>query len=130
MQAHISYNIYNVSHTCNGKVATLIMKCTLYIRYRTSNHNLPVEVGRYITPINLERNDRKCELCNVSDIGDEYHYMLICNYFAIDRKKFIPSQFYVKPSVDKFCQLMKSQKKSLLINIAKMCKVIFEKFKE
>ena len=56
--------------------------------------------------------------------------MLICNYFAIDRKKFIPSQFYVKPSVDKFCQLMKSQKKSLLINIAKMCKVIFEKFKE
>ena len=56
--------------------------------------------------------------------------MLICNYFAIDRKKFIPSQFYIKPSVDKFCQLMKSQKKSLLINIAKMCKVIFEKFKE
>ena len=66
----------------------------------------------------------------MSDIGDEYHYMLICNYFAIDRKKFIPFQFYIKPSVDKFCQLMKSQKKSLLINIAKMCKVIFEKFKE
>ena len=41
------------------------LKCTL-IRYRTSNHNLPVEVGRYI---NLERNDRKCELCNVSDMN-------------------------------------------------------------
>ena len=65
--------------------------------------------------------DRKCELCNVSDIGDEYHYMLICNYFVIDRKKLIPSQFYINPIVDKFCQLMKSQKKSLLISVAKMC---------
>ena len=44
------------------------LKSTL-IRYRTSNHRLPIEVGRYV---NLERNDRKCELCNVNDIGDEY----------------------------------------------------------
>ena len=104
------------------------MKCTL-IRYITSNHKLPVEVGRYI---NLERNDRKCELCNVSDIGDEY-YMLIYYYFVIDRKKFIPSQpsqFYINSSVDKCCQLIKSEKKSLLISITKMCKVIFEKFKD
>ena len=31
---------------------------------------------------------------------------------------------------DELCQLMKSQKKSVLISIAKMRKVIFEKFKD
>ena len=80
------------------------LKSTL-IRYRTSNHKLPIEVGRYV---NLERKDRKCELCNVNDIGDEFHYLLVCIYFDSDRKK--------------FCQLMKSHKKSLFIEFLKCVK--------
>ena len=31
------------------------------IRFRTSNHNLPIELGRYV---NIDREERRCTLCN------------------------------------------------------------------
>ena len=46
--------------------------CVKYIRFRTRNHRLPVEVGRWRS---IPLSDRKCNLCN-KDIGDEYHYLL------------------------------------------------------
>ena len=44
------------------------------IRFRTSNHNLPIELGRYV---NIDREERWCTLCNTGDIGDEYHNFCI-----------------------------------------------------
>ena len=57
------------------------------IRFRTSNHRLPIEVGRYH---NIERKDRVYTLCSSNDIGDEYHYLAICPYFYANRLQFIP----------------------------------------
>ena len=34
---------------------------------------LIIEKGRYE---NIERNDRKCTLCNMNEIEDEYHFIL------------------------------------------------------
>ena len=45
------------------------------IRFRTSNHRLPIETGRYN---NTDRPDRICTLCHSHDIGDEYHYLITC----------------------------------------------------
>ena len=39
------------------------------ISFRTRNHRLPVETGRWY---GIEHNNRKCNLCN-TDIGDEHH---------------------------------------------------------
>ena len=50
------------------------------IRFRTSNHKLPIETGRYL---NTLRENRLCTLCLANDIGDEYHYMFICEFFNI-----------------------------------------------
>ena len=44
------------------------------LRFRTRNHKLPIEVGRWRR---IPRENRKCHLCNL-DIGDEYHYLLVC----------------------------------------------------
>ena len=46
--------------------------CRTFIRFRTRNHKLLVETGRWRS---IVLNERKCPLCQ-SDIGDEYHYLL------------------------------------------------------
>ena len=42
------------------------------IKFKTSNHKLPIETGRYD---NTERKDIILILCSVKDIGDEYNYL-------------------------------------------------------
>ncbi len=54
------------------------------VKFRTSNHKLPIETGRWN---GIERSERKCNLCNLKDIGDEFHYLLICPFLAESRKK-------------------------------------------
>ena len=50
------------------------------LKFRTSNHYLPVETGRW-NKIPLE--DRICTLCNENDIADQFHYLLKCQLLII-----------------------------------------------
>ena len=59
------------------------------IKFRTNNHKLPIEVGRWL---NNEIGERACNLCNNS-IGDEYHYI---------RKTLIPAKYAQRHNVNKF----------------------------
>lgn len=43
----------------------------ILVKFRTCNHRLPIEKGRWK---NVERNNRICNLCNNSSIGDEFHF--------------------------------------------------------
>ena len=52
------------------------------IKYRTSNHRLPVKTGRWD---NIQLNGPKCQICPTDDIGDEYHYLFTCYFFKSDR---------------------------------------------
>ena len=58
-----------------------------FCRFRTSNHRLPIEVGRWT---NIERHNRLCQLCQSCEIGDEFHYVLQCPNFLTERKIIIP----------------------------------------
>ena len=51
------------------------------IKFRTSNYKLPVEIGRWN---NTPFGERKCPLCNLNDIGDDFHYLLKCSFFETD----------------------------------------------
>ena len=62
------------------------MRKTL-IDYRLCNNKLPIETGRWA---NVDRNLRKCKLCNYGTIGDEFHYLMACCFFDFDRKIFLP----------------------------------------
>ena len=44
-------------------------------KFRLSAHSLNIEKGRYN---NTNRRDRICNLCNSSDIEDEFHFILKC----------------------------------------------------
>ena len=66
------------------------------LKFRLSNHRLPVETGRWE---NTPLEDRKCTLCSKHDIGDEYHYLFVCDHFISDRKKYLSSYFYQIPNI-------------------------------
>ena len=46
-------------------------------KFRVSAHLLPIEKGRHQ---GVPRNERLCNFC-ADDIGDEYHYLMICPQF-------------------------------------------------
>ena len=51
-------------------------------KFRTCNHKLSVEKGRYN---NVERYMRYCDICNQDMLGDEYHLLLECKNTDIKR---------------------------------------------
>ena len=76
---------------------------TNLIRYRTANHYLPIETGRWN---NIPLENRLCTLCEINDIGDEYHYLLVCNVFTETRKQLLKPYYYVRPNTLKYKELM------------------------
>lgn len=76
--------------------------CKIYIRFRTRNHKLPVETGRWK---GIQLFERKCTLCD-GDLGDEYHYLLVCDHFKEERQKYLKPYYYNRNNTLKFNQLM------------------------
>ena len=56
------------------------------IHFRSDNHRLPIETGRWN---NVELEDRKWNLCDMNTIGDEFHCLIECPFFTDERKKYI-----------------------------------------
>lgn len=95
----------------------------LLLKFRTRNHRLPIETGRWS---GIPLSDRKCTLCS-NDIGDEYHYILCCNYFLAERKQFIKPYYFRRPNVLKYRDLMNTENKMQLINLCKFLRILFSK---
>ena len=88
----------------------------------TSNGVCFLLIGRHRI---IVREDRKCTLCRLNDIEDEYHFTLICPIYYDLRKEYLQKYFYVKPSVTKYIlsvtkyiTLMNSSKLKVLKNLA------------
>ena len=50
-------------------------------RFRNSNHQLQIEIGRYTIP-KTPINDRTCKNCNLSSVEDELHFLLNCSKYS------------------------------------------------
>lgn len=85
-------------------------------RFRLSSHSLKIEQGRYT---NDRRENRKCNVCDLNDIEDEFHFVLKCPYYFELRKKYIKTYYYKNPSVFKLIQLLSVQNVSELGNLGK-----------
>ena len=73
-------------------------------------------------------DERKCIKCNSSSLGDEFHYLLECNYFARERHMFLKKYFYKHPNIIKYKQLMTSTDTVTVKNLSKMLDVILKVF--
>ncbi|MCU7800877.1 MAG: reverse transcriptase family protein [gamma proteobacterium symbiont of Lucinoma myriamae] len=95
------------------------------IKFRTGNHKLPVETGRWE---NIPLNERKCSLCNLNDIGDEFHYLFKCTYFSSERNELLKAYFYKRPNILKFSELLTSNNEACLKRLSKFVNIIMNKF--
>ena len=86
------------------------------IRFRTTNHKLPVEIGRWS---NVPPDERTCTTCSRNCLGDELHYLLDCDYFIPERQH---------PNILKYHQLMNSHNKTTVKNLSIFVQEIMTEF--
>ena len=96
--------------------------CKLFLRFRMRNHRLPIEIGRWQS---VPLMDRKCNKCNL-DIGDEFHYLLVCSHFSQSRSKYLKSYYYTRPNTLKLDQLMNTENGKELRNLCHLIKIILK----
>ena len=92
-------------------------------RFRTSNHKLPIETGRFN---NVPRENRLCNFCNDNKMCDEFHLLLECPVLIHIRRKFLPSYSLSNPNVLKFQNVMSSNTEPILKKIAQYIKQSFK----
>ena len=96
------------------------------VKIRTKNHKLPVEI--YSWKIAFKpREERTCTICDMGEVGDEYHFVMNCPVFQEDREKFLPIINNDK-SPNAFIKLLKSDDIKILRGLAKFLKILFEIF--
>ena len=96
------------------------------IKIRLSNHKLPVEIQSwrmFLKP----REERICNICNLGEVGDEFHYLARCPVFNEDRQKYIPS-LTQDSSVQVFLKILKSDNIRILRGLAKFLNILFGVF--
>jgi hypothetical protein len=73
----LCYGISKTTFSIESYLVNLPRKFrTSVIKWRTTNHHLPVETGRWNS---THRNARLYHLCNCNKIGDECHYLMECD---------------------------------------------------
>ena len=95
-------------------------------KFRCGNHKLPIVRGRFQ---NLTIDERVCRLCQLNDVGDEFHYVLRCPFFHENRKKFVKKYYYCNPNTLKMTQLFSYKNYKTMLNLAKFTKIIMDYFK-
>ena len=86
------------------------------IRIRLSSHNLFIETGRYT---DIVRNERKCILCNLNALEDEFHFALQCTKYNDLRTTYIKKYYWSRPSTFKLVQLLSVENRKELCNLGK-----------
>ena len=92
-------------------------------KLRLSSHTLFVETGRHRQ---IPSQDRTCILCNIDDIEDEYHFILICPFYNTIRNTYIPRYFRTRPSMFKCVQLLNETSKQVLVKLSSFCLKAFK----
>ena len=98
--------------------------------FRTRCHNLPVCQNKFAKPADAPTQPklRFCKLCNLNEIGDEFHYIFKCNAFAAKRKQLIQPYFVKRPNALKFQELFESSDPDVLMKLANFTQTIMKAF--
>ena len=93
-----------------------------------SSHKLRIETDRY-SRNRMDRVQRKCLIplnCNLNDLEDEYHFVLICPMYNDLRTTYIKKYYFRRPSLYTCVELFKSTNKPTVKNLSKY---VYEAFK-
>ena len=82
----------------------------LFTKFRVSDHELDIEIGRYK---NIPREARTCKNCKSNDIDDEQHFFLNCEHNLHLRTKLFNDIAKIKPD---FLNSLPIQKIKFILN--------------
>ena len=88
-------------------------------KFRTVNHELPIETGRYTR---IPRNEKVCKMCNGGQLRDEFHFCFECPALKELRIRFLPANIYKRPNVINFGSILNIKNTITLVNLAKFIK--------
>ena len=94
-----------------------------FTKFISRNHKLPIRTNIYDNNAALT-----CDKCNQMDIGDEFHYLFKCSFFASSRVKYIPYYYRQNPSVYKTQELFKNASMKALLKISIFMNIIMKEF--
>lgn len=124
MEKCINYRMFKELFVFETYLIELPYKYSLaFSKFRMCNHKLAVERGRHRY---IPRNERKCNMCDSNRLGDEYHFILECEFFRDMRIKYVPKYYWCRPNALKYKELMSTSRKSVRLNI---CKFVSEGMK-
>ena len=95
----------------------------IFFKFRTTNHRLPVETGRWF---NVPYDERLCARCNEGKIADEYHYFLECNALATLGKYYLYRIYCSRPNIMKFNEIMSTSNVKILKKLCIFISKIYE----
>ena len=77
---------FEFEHYLDKLVSRNLRSCIT--KLRVCAHNLRIHNGRYK---HLDRNVRYCQVCNIHDIEDEFHFVSNCSSYNNLRQRYVPS---------------------------------------
>ena len=121
-----NYRMYKYEFVCEKYINVLSYnQCILFMRFRTLNNNLPVQTERYS---NILKSERRCLKRNTGDLGDEYHYVLICDFFKDERSQLIAPYYWKTPNAIKYNKLFCNTNKRTLGKLIRFIQIINKNF--
>ena len=111
---------------CHSILKNIWLMFSKIIKYRTGNHELPVETGRWD---DIPSNERKCKICTTDYIGDEYNYCFTCDFFKSDKKLYLKPYFYVKPSMRSIGSFLPQPMKQRSLNYQNLLQLLWKSFR-
>jgi hypothetical protein len=97
-------------------------------KFRSGNHRLPVNTGRYH---GLARQERICNLCPIQETGDEVHYLIRCTHFNRARDMYLDKKInaLANNNLETGIRAMFNTKdKQQLQNLSKFVQIIMSQF--
>ena len=101
--------------------------CRNMCNFRLSNHRLPIHQLRQT---GIPRGERVCPLCDLNEMGDEFHYLFKCSHpvLNVTRQNKLPRYYQHHANVIKMHQLLNSCSKKRLTDLACFMKTILSLF--
>ena len=121
-QKSVNYRMFKFEKFYN----TLDGKVLQSINFRFGNNHLTIEKGRWS---GIESSKRKCKMCFLNEVGDEFHYLFRCNAFDKERTHTPTRSQYRNPNIYTFRNIMNTNSTKKLIKLAKFLFIVMKNCK-
>jgi len=84
------------------KLVSRNLRSGILTKLRLCAYNLRINTGRYE---HLDRNVRYCQVCNIHEMEDEFHFVFNCSLYNKLRQRYINRVYTNRPSMYKLIEL-------------------------